>query len=224
MRWRENTPRTGRSCRVDHLAAVFTGLVEATARLRGVERREWGARLLLEAPAFSPEMREGDSLALNGCCLTLARRSEEGLGFDLLQETLDRTNLGRLEPGARINLERALRADARLGGHFVQGHVDATARVVETRWRGEDFYVEVSTPPGGKVYLVEKGSVALNGVSLTVAVLEPEIFGVWLIPHTQAVTNLGELHAGAEVNLEYDLLAKHTVRFLTLQRGSALEG
>jgi riboflavin synthase len=198
---------------------MFTGLVEGTALLRAFEKREWGARLVLEPPAFAAEMKEGESLALNGCCLTVTSVEDpNGLPFDLLQESLDRTNLGTLRPGEKINLERAMRADARLGGHFVQGHVDTTTPVVEKEWRGDDLYLGLAMPPGGAVYFVEKGSVAINGVSLTVAVLREDSFGVWLIPHTRALTNLGDLEIGSPVNLEYDMLAKYAVRFLELRQ------
>lgn len=197
---------------------MFTGLVEGTSVLRSFTKKEWGARLVLEPPPFLHEMRDGDSLALNGCCLTVtSTESGEGLPFDLLQETLDRTNLGSVRAGEKINLERAMRADARLGGHFVQGHVDTTTMVTETAWRGDDFYLGLAMPPGGDVFFVEKGSIAINGVSLTVAVLDKASFGVWLIPHTRALTNLGDLSVGSSVNLEYDMLAKHAVRFLDLR-------
>jgi riboflavin synthase len=205
---------------------MFTGLVEGTSVLQGFERKEWGARLLLAAPSFAHEMQEGDSLALNGCCLTvtgLEKAPETGLPFDLLQESLDRTNLGAVLPGEKINVERSLRADSRLGGHFVQGHVDTTTAVTEVTWRGEDLYLGFALPQDGAVYLVEKGSIAINGVSLTVAVLGRDSFGVWLIPHTRALTNLGDLQVGSLVNVEYDMLAKHAVRFLELRGGGLAE-
>ena len=198
---------------------MFTGLVEETATLQEIRPLVAGARLRLTAPSFAAEMQMGDSLALNGCCLTLADKTD-GFCFDLLQETLDRTNLGDLVPGAAVNLERALRADARLGGHFVQGHIDTTTAVVEVLTRGNDLYLGFALTSESALYFVEKGSIAINGVSLTIATLTPDSFGVWIIPHTREKTNLGSLRTGDRVNLEFDMLAKYTLRFLELRHGS----
>jgi riboflavin synthase len=195
---------------------MFTGLVEETSVLRAVLPKPAGARLVLEPPSFAAEMHLGESLALNGCCLTLADTSD-GFAFDLLQESLDRTNLGDQEQGSAINLERALRADARFGGHFVQGHVDTTTKVLETRWKEDDLFLRFELPRDGAVYFVSKGSIAINGVSLTVATLDEESFGVWIIPHTRELTNLGQLQCGGRVNLEFDMLAKYALRFLELK-------
>jgi riboflavin synthase len=195
---------------------MFTGLIEETSTLRAVQPKAAGARLVLDPPGFADEMALGDSLALNGCCLTLADKTE-GFAFDLLQESLDRTNLGSQQPGAAINLERALRADARLGGHFVQGHVDTTTTVLETTWKEDDLFLRFELPIDGRAYFVSKGSISINGVSLTVATLDDSSFGVWIIPHTRSLTNLGQLQVGARVNLEYDMLAKYALRFLELQ-------
>ncbi len=192
---------------------MFTGLVEETSPLQRLQKNAVGARLILAPPSFSGEMKEGDSLALNGCCLTLASKSR-GFCFDLLQETLDRTNLGDQEEGAPINVERAMRADSRLGGHFVQGHIDTHLPVLEKTWRGGDMFLRFAVPSGSGGMFVEKGSIAINGVSLTVSTLEAESFGVWIIPHTLEKTNLGNLESGAPVNVEYDMLAKHVARLL----------
>lgn len=197
---------------------MFTGLVEETARLVDLQRHSTGARLQLSPPSFVHELRCGDSLALNGCCLTIAEISTT-LSFDLLEETLHRTNLGQLPSGAAVNLERALRATDRFGGHFVQGHVDATAAVLEVRAQDDDLYLRFELPAGAEALFIEKGSIAVNGVSLTVATLQRGSFGVWIIPHTRRLTNLGDLQMGHRVNLEYDMLAKQVVRFLEL-RGS----
>ncbi len=194
---------------------MFTGLVEETAELRELIPNEVGARLRIAAPSFASEMRLGDSLALNGCCLTLASDAG-GFCFDLLQETLDRTNLGGLASGSKINLERAMLPDMRLGGHFVQGHIDATAGVLEKRRKGDDLFLRFAIPAGGGAMFVEKGSVAVNGVSLTVAELGDEDFAVWIIPHTRQLTNLGALEPGDRVNLEYDMLAKYVLRYLRM--------
>jgi len=206
-------PRTTPGSTAD---CMFTGLVEATSEIVAVEKKDFGARLHLHPPAFAGEMQKGESIALDGCCLTL-NESTPSFTFDLLQETLDRTNLGKRNPGDRINLERAVRADQRMGGHFVQGHIDATTKVLTCRERGEDFFWEFAIPSGAAGLFVEKGSIAVNGVSLTVATLGTSSFGVWLIPHTRLETNLGDLGEGDWVNLEYDVLAKHVARLLEMR-------
>ncbi len=189
---------------------MFTGIIEETGR---VQARQQG-HLTLEAPLVAADIAVGDSLAVDGCCLTLTGREGGRLRFDLLGETLDRTNLGDRQPGDRVNLERALAVGGRLGGHFVQGHVDATGRVLEFSERGADRRLVVEMPREQARYAVMKGSIAINGVSLTIAELTAESLGVWLIPHTLAGTNLGDFQPGTRVNLEFDLLAKHTERLL----------
>jgi len=194
---------------------MFTGLVEAVGTIRSLEHRGEAARLTLET-ALAEEFSPGESLAVNGCCLTVTDK-EEGVSFDLLVETLNRTNLGNLRPGSRVNLERALRADGRFGGHFVQGHVDTTAEVVSSETQGADLHLLIEIPAGGAAFFVEKGSIAVNGVSLTVATLGENHFGLWIIPHTLQETNLGDLKPGDRVNLEYDMLAKYALRQLALR-------
>lgn len=191
---------------------MFTGLVESLGTVRSLERRGDAARLTLET-SLAGELSLGESLAVNGCCLTVTD-NEVGASFDLLVETLNRTNLGPLKPGSRVNLERALRADGRFGGHFVQGHVDTTAKVMVVDSKGTDLHLLIETPPSGSKYLIEKGSIAVNGVSLTVASLGEDRFGLWIIPHTLQQTNLGDLQPGVRVNLEYDMLAKYAERQL----------
>jgi len=192
---------------------MFTGLVESMGVVRSFEKRGDAARLTLET-TLSGELIPGESLAVNGCCLTVTDRNDGEVAFDLLGETLARTNLGSLMPSTRVNLERALRADGRFGGHFVQGHVDTTAEVIQVDAKGEDLNLVIRIPSGGARYFIEKGSVAVNGVSLTVASLEEDRFGLWIIPHTRRETNLGDLKCGAPVNLEYDMLAKYAARQL----------
>ena len=170
--------------------------------------------MTLRAPTIASEAQLGDSVAVNGCCLTVAARQEGLLHFDLLQETLARTSLGGVQPGGCVNLERALAAGGRLGGHFVQGHVDCTAEILALEQRGADVRFEVALPPGGGRYLVEKGSIAVDGISLTVAEIGAGSFVLWIIPHTLQRTNLGRRRAGERVNLEYDLLAKYVERML----------
>jgi riboflavin synthase len=192
---------------------MFTGLVEAVGIVRSLEKRGEAARLTLESP-LSGELSLGESLAVNGCCLTVTSQNGNSASFDLLVETIDRTNLGTLSPGARVNLERALRADGRFGGHFVQGHIDTTAGVISAERNGVDLNLVIAIPEGGGRYLIEKGSIAVNGVSLTVASLAGDRFGLWIIPHTLQETNLGDLGPGDRVNLEFDMLAKYAERQL----------
>ena len=187
---------------------MFTGLVEAMGSVRSLDKRGDGARLTLETP-LAERLQLGESLAVNGCCLTVTDSVKGTVSFDLLGETLERTNLGALAHGARVNLERALRADGRFGGHFVQGHIDTTAEVISAEGTGTDLNLVISLPSSGARYLIEKGSIAVNGVSLTVATLGADCFGLWIIPHTLQETNLGDLRSGSPVNLEYDMLAKY---------------
>jgi len=187
---------------------MFTGLVEAMGSVRSLDKRGDGARLTLETP-LAEQLQLGESLAVNGCCLTVTDSVNGTVAFDLLGETLERTNLGALAHGARVNLERALRADGRFGGHFVQGHIDTTAEVISAQGTGTDLNLIISLPSSGARYLIEKGSIAVNGVSLTVATLGADCFGLWIIPHTLQETNLGGLKSGSPVNLEYDMLAKY---------------
>jgi riboflavin synthase len=193
---------------------MFTGLVEETGELLALERSASGARLSLRAPVVSRGVQAGDSIAVNGCCLTVTAYERETLAFDLLAETLSRTNLGQLTPGAPVNLERALAAHARLGGHFVQGHIDTTARVLAFEQVKADHRLEIELPREFARYVAFKGSMAIDGISLTVAEVREESFGVWIIPHTLAVTNLRAKKEGELVNLEFDLLAKYVERIL----------
>ncbi len=192
---------------------MFTGLVEAVGSVRSLEKRDDAARLTLET-TLAPELALGESLAVNGCCLTVTSTDGNSASFDLLVETLNRTNLGTLSSGSRVNLERALRADGRFGGHFVQGHIDTTAEVLSAEKKGSDLNLVIAIPEGGARYLIGKGSIAVNGVSLTVASLDEDRFGLWIIPHTLQETNLGDLRPGSLVNLEYDMLAKYAERQL----------
>lgn len=192
---------------------MFTGLVESIGSVRSLDRRGDAARLTLETP-LAAGLSLGESLAVNGCCLTVTSADGDSVSFDLLGETLARTNLGGLAPGARVNLERALRADGRFGGHFVQGHIDTTTEVLSAETKGADLNLIIALPEAGARYLIEKGSIAVNGVSLTVASLGEDRFGLWIIPHTLQETNLGDLRAGSPVNLEYDMLAKYAERQL----------
>jgi riboflavin synthase len=200
---------------------MFTGIVEAIGTVRALERRGSRAELLVEEPRLAAEARLGDSIAVNGACLTVAAIVPPVLRFDAVQETLERSALGELGAGGRVNLERALRADARLDGHLVQGHVDATGRVRELRREGDDVRLFVECEPAFTEWLVEKGSVAIDGVSLTVVGVTQTGFDVALIPHTLAVTTLGTLRPGQRVNLEADVLGKYVKRHLERMLGRA---
>ncbi len=197
---------------------MFTGLVEEIGTVRWIRATERGTQLQIAAPGMAAELRKGDSVAVNGCCLTVTRRRHDQLTFDLLEETLDRTNLRTLRPDGAVNLERALAADGRIGGHFVQGHVDCAARVLSFDQQGADHRLEVELPGDFAHYVICKGSVALNGVSLTVAEVLPESFAVWIIPHTRRQTNLQSTTAGDLLNVEFDLLAKYVERMLANRR------
>jgi riboflavin synthase len=193
---------------------MFTGLIEEVGPV--VVLRETGDAWQLEiaAPTVTGKVRVGDSVAVNGCCLTVASRSGRQLTFDLLRESLERTNLRNLQPGSSVNLEPALTAGARLGGHFVQGHVDCAAPILALEEIGADFRLEIELSSEFAHYVVYKGSIAVNGISLTVAEVLPKSFVVWIIPHTKAQTNLATARTGDLVNLEFDLLAKHVERML----------
>jgi riboflavin synthase len=193
---------------------MFTGIVEATARVREMRRNGGGARVVIDAvAAFDREaVRVGDSVAVNGVCLTVAAFDRGTFAADLSAETLARTTLGRLAPETAVNIERPVPVAGRLGGHIVQGHVDGVGRVVALREETEMRRLEITAPADLARYIVDKGSVAVDGVSLTVAGVTGNRFGVALIPHTCEVTTLGSLEPGREVNLEVDILAKYVER------------
>ena len=193
---------------------MFTGLVEETGEFLALEQSEKGARLTLRAPLVSRGVQLGESIAINGCCLTVVAIADQRLSFDLLGETLARTNLGELQPGTPVNLERALAANARLGGHFVQGHIDGTSTLLDCAASGADLRLEIGLPAEFASLVAFKGSVAVDGISLTVAEVRAESFVIWIIPHTRAVTNLRIRKPGDRVNLEFDLLAKYLARML----------
>jgi len=193
---------------------MFTGIVEAVGRVAALEPRGELLRLVLEAPSLTEGTRLGDSVAVNGACLTVVSVEGPRLAFDAVPETLDRTGLGELRAGARVNLERALRAGGRLDGHLVQGHVDATGRLARLERQGDDVRLFVDCDPDFADLLVEKGSVAIDGVSLTVVGVRADGFDVALIPHTLRETTLGERRPGDRLNLEADVLGKYVKKYL----------
>jgi riboflavin synthase len=196
---------------------MFTGLIEEVGAAIAVRASDTGIQLQIAAPGTAKETRSGDSVAVNGCCLTLTSRRGDRLTFDLLEETIARTNLQKLRPNDLVNLERALPAVGRLGGHFVQGHIDCVSRIVAFEKKGPDFRLEVELPAEFAKYVVPKGSIALNGISLTVADVFPKSFVVWIIPYTRRHTNLDRAQAGDLVNVEFDVLAKHVERLLAIR-------
>ncbi len=195
---------------------MFTGLVEEVGVHVGIQSTSSSPSpsflLSIEAPKIAVVAQLGDSISLNGCCLSIVKIAGSRMDFHLLQETLRCTNLGDLRSGSLVNCEAALALNSRLGGHFVQGHVDATASVISADFSENDFRLEIEIPPGFARYLISKGSVAVNGVSLTVAQLRERSFVVWIIPQTLEQTNLGTLRSGDRINLEFDLLAKYIER------------
>jgi len=192
---------------------MFTGLVEATAAVHSLEPKGDQARLILTAP-FQDELALGDSVAINGCCLTVAEFLPEGTAFDLLMQTLKVTSLGGLKAGSLVNLERAMHAGARFGGHFVQGHVDATGTIVSLEANGQDHRLEVTLPPEIQQLCIDKGSLCVDGISLTIAELKETSAVFWITPHTFSYTHLHSAKAGQAVNLEADLLAKDVERLV----------
>lgn len=193
---------------------MFTGIVEAVGRVVAIEPAGGKTRLRVEAPGVAAGAPIGASIAVNGACLTVVEAGAEQVVFEAVPETLARSALGDLRAGARVNLERALRADGRLDGHLVQGHVDGTGRVRALERRGGDVRLAVDCAPELARQLVPKGSVAVDGVSLTLAGVSESGFEVALIPHTLAVTTLGERQPGERVNLEADVLGKYVLRYL----------
>lgn len=190
---------------------MFTGLIEELGTVLWIR----GTQLQIAAPRVATGVHTGDSIAVNGCCLTVAAHRREQITFDLLQETVRRTNLGGLKRDSSVNLERALAAADRLGGHFVQGHIDCTAAIIA--FEESDSRLEIELPQEGARYVAEKGSIAVNGISLTVAEVKPASFVTWIIPHTRRSTNLKTAEAGELVNLEFDILAKYVERMVTVR-------
>lgn len=201
---------------------MFTGLVEETGIITTRREIADGLRLVIRASLVLAALRLGESIAVSGVCLTVVERDGDTFAVDCSPETLRRTTLGELGVGSPVHLERPLAADGRFGGHFVQGHVDGTGRVLWQRREGDSLLVAYSAPAGVAPYLVPKGSVTVDGVSLTVVDCSPTQFTVALIPHTLAVTRFDRLTIGDRVNLEADILAKYVAKALEVQQSGAL--
>ncbi len=193
---------------------MFTGLVESTGTVESLSPTPSGGRTLACRSKLYVGCQVGDSIAHNGCCLTVASASGDRATFDLLGETLRLTNLGDLQPGSIVNLERSLLPTTRLGGHFVTGHVDVTGKILILEPRGADVLLRVEAPAEFLRQVVSKGCLSIDGMSLTVADTGPGHLDVWIIPHTLQVTNLAGRRPGDRLNLESDLLAKYTARLL----------
>lgn len=197
---------------------MFSGIVEVLGTVAEIRDEPPGCRLIIREPTIAAETAVADSVSINGCCLTVVETDAEIMAFQAGPETLARTNLGDLVPGSPVNLERALQVGDRLGGHFVSGHIDGTGKLLERIDQGEwsDFWFEVSRELA--VQMAPKGSIAVDGVSLTIVASEAERFSVALIPYTLAVTTLGSLCVGGKVNLETDLLAKYVGRLAEVEQ------
>jgi riboflavin synthase len=201
---------------------MFTGIVEETGVIERIQPTAKAIELTFRARLCGQGLRLGESIAVNGCCLTVVRLGRTGktrlIGVDLLQETWQRTNLQFTQPGSLVNLERPLRPNDRMGGHFVTGHIDGMGKL--TRWErsGQDWVLDVAAPADVMRYMIFKGSVAVDGISLTVAAVQKKSLRIWIIPHTYEVTNLRERKLGDAVNLEADLLGKYVQQFLKPSR------
>ncbi|HEX5835883.1 MAG TPA: riboflavin synthase [Pyrinomonadaceae bacterium] len=196
---------------------MFTGIIEELGSVRSIEERGENARIVIDARLVTEGTNHGDSIAVNGVCLTALDIHDNSFAADVSRETLLRSTLGNLKPGARVNLERAVTPATRLGGHMVQGHVDARGQFVSVEDHGESWTVRIAYPPEIARYLVFKGSVAVEGISLTIANLTEEHFEIAIIPKTWEVTNLSHLKPGDGVNLEVDVIGKYVERLLAFR-------
>jgi len=200
---------------------MFTGIVEETGTVECIQPTAKSIELTVRPRLCARGLKVGDSLAVNGCCLTVVKRIRRGqqtlVRFDLLQETWQRTNLQYAKAGSLVNLERPLAANGRLGGHFVTGHIDGVGQITKWERVGSDHVLDIGAPAEVMRYLVSKGSIAVDGISLTVAAVRKKGFRIWIIPHTYEVTNLREKTVGDAVNLEADLVGKYVAKLLTGQ-------
>lgn len=198
---------------------MFTGIVEETGTIERIKPGKSSIELLIRATVCARGLKVGDSLAVNGCCLTavnVVSRSKQRLAqFDLLRETWNRTNLQFSKPGSPVNLERSLPADGRVGGHFVTGHIDGLGEILRSEKVGQDHVLDITAPAAIMRYVVQKGSIAIDGVSLTVASVRKKSFRIWIIPHTYSMTTLGHRRVGDAVNIEADLLGKYVEKFVS---------
>jgi riboflavin synthase len=197
---------------------MFTGIVESCGEVLDIRELPGSWRLKVRAPEVADGLADGDSVAVNGCCLTAVGCGDGVFEFDLLAETRRVTNLKDLVAGSGVNLERSLKWDGRIGGHFVSGHIDTTGRIEVIEPRGKDVFLRIVPEGDFSALLVDKGCITVDGISLTLAEVGETSFDIWLIPHTLQITNLGRRKTGETVNLEFDLLGKYVQRFLSLKR------
>jgi riboflavin synthase len=200
---------------------MFTGIVENLGVIAALDRGPEGGRLRVRAPELAPQLQVSASIAVNGCCLTVVEKTAEGFAADLSGETLRCTAFGEMKPGARVNLERPLTAGKEFGGHFVQGHVDGVGRVTRLAPEGDNWWLGVRVPEEIERYVAMKGSIAIDGISLTVAALRDGIAEVAVIPFTYAQTNIRDMTLGDAVNIECDILAKYVERLMEARDGAA---
>jgi riboflavin synthase len=196
---------------------MFTGIVEETGRIVAFAPKADAWSLQIAANRALQGAGLGDSIAVNGCCLTIVKFDQQHLWFDVLEETRRLTNFGKLAEGAAVNLERSLRFDGKIGGHFVSGHIDGLGIIEIFERRGADYFLQLRTPSGSGRYCIHKGSIAIDGISLTIAETAGDAVAVWLIPHTMMMTNLQSKRVGDGVNLEFDLLGKYVEKLLPLR-------
>ncbi len=201
---------------------MFTGIVEEAGVIEKIAPAKKSIEMTVRAGVCGRGVKVGDSVAVNGCCLTVVKVAPRGkfklIQFDLLQESWERTNFQFARPGSLVNLERSLRANGELGGHFVTGHVDGLGKIIKWERAGKDHLLDIAAPPDVMRYVVFKGSIAVDGISLTVAGVQQKSFRIWIIPHTLEVTVLRERNVGDAVNLEADLLGKYVERFLAARK------
>lgn len=193
---------------------MFTGIVEEIGHIKGIQRNAKSVRLTIAASLVLEDVKLGDSIATNGVCLTVTEFTKDSFVADVMPETMVRSNLGDLKAGSMVNLERALRVGDRLGGHMVSGHIDGTGRIMGRKKDDNAIWIHIGAPPEIIKYIIQKGSVAIDGISLTVAYVDNESFKVSIIPHTQDETTLVSLKEGTRVNLENDMTAKYIERFM----------
>ena len=194
---------------------MFTGIVEELGIVKSLVKAEAGAKLVVESKVCVSDAKIGDSISINGVCLTVVDIKTGLLSFDISKESLDRSNLGKLKAQERVNVERSLKADSRLGGHFVTGHIDTTGKIVLKERQGEFIRIKIEIPEPFMAFLVEKGSIAVDGISLTVNSVKNKSFSALLIPHTLSITTFGNRNIGDFVNIETDILAKYTQKLIS---------
>ena len=199
---------------------MFTGIIEELGKIITFEKHAGGAKMTISAQIVTKDSNEGDSIAVNGVCLTALDIGDEDFSADVSSETLNRSTLGNLSVGAKVNLERAVTASTRLGGHIVQGHVDARGKFISAVRSGDFWTIRISFPPEIGQYLVYKGSVSVEGISLTIANLSDDSFEIAVIPKTWELTNLSALKSGDDVNLEADVIAKYVERIMLYGKGA----